>query len=192
MEGHLRDRAHAEPTADAALDRLWRRRSPKRCRKVTFWKRTWRTWHGYASAGLERRSEHRSRKSAVFGVPKAAVRCSTRSPIWRATTLNRGQERSDLLDRAENDKRSSGIILEALEKDAAPEVRKKAVFALSQLKDDAGCPRSWSAYEDEPDAARGAKPSSGSARRPAPRPRRITDRIDNDPNTEVKKKAVFH
>ena len=36
------------------------------------------------------------------------------------------------------DARAAAIILQALEKDPAADVRKKAVFALSQLKDDAG------------------------------------------------------
>ena len=86
---------HAESTADAALDRLvatTAARSGAPQGDVLAWKHTWRTWPRHASAGVEGRSEHRSSEErGLRRLPKPRVRSrSTRSPIWRATTLNRG------------------------------------------------------------------------------------------------------
>jgi hypothetical protein len=198
MEGAIAAIAlHAEPTADAALDRLVAATQPEAVRrKVTFWLGNTRGAHGMATLQrvLKDDPSIEVRKSAVFGVSQ-----SRESGAFDAlANLARNDPEPRIRGEAifwiaqKNDKRSSGIILEALEKDAAPEVRKKAVFALSQLKDDAGVSALVSVAKTNSDAGArseaifwlgqkaGAKAASA-----------ITDRIDNDPNTEVKKKAVF-
>jgi HEAT repeat protein len=198
MEGAISAIAlHADPAADASLDRLIATSQPDTVRrKVTFWLGNARGAQGLATLQrvLKDDPSIEVRKSAVFGVSQsqqpgafdalAALSKSDPEPRIRSEAI--------FWIAQKNDKRSSGIILQALEKDPAPEVRKKAVFALSQLKDDAGVNALINVAKNNSDAGArseaifwlgqkaGAKAASA-----------ITERIDNDPNTEVKKKAVF-
>jgi HEAT repeat protein len=188
---------HAEPSADASLDRLVAASQPEAVRrKVTFWLGNTRGAHGMATLQrvLKEDTSIEVRKSAVFGVSQSreSGAFDTLSNIARNDPEPRIRSEAIFWISQKNDKRSSAIILQALEKDPAPEVRKKAVFALSQLKDDAGVSALMSVAKNNSDASArseaifwlgqkaGAKAASA-----------ITERIDNDPNTEVKKKAVF-
>ena len=79
MEGAISAIAlHAEPTADAALDRLVAATQPEAVRrKVTFWLGNTRGAHGMATLQrvLERRSEHRSSEErGLRRLPKPRVR----------------------------------------------------------------------------------------------------------------------
>ena len=124
-----------------------------------------------------------SREAAAFDVLSGAGPGRSRS---------RDAERSGLLAVAEERSAARPRILEALDKDPSSEVRKKAVFALSQLKDDAGVEALIKTAKTSADPAvrseaifwLGQKAGKGASAA-------ITDRIDNDPNTEVKKRAVF-
>jgi HEAT repeat protein len=198
MEGAISAIAlHADPAADASLDRLIAASQPDTVRrKVTFWLGNARGAHGLATLQrvLKDDPSIEVRKSAVFGVSQsqqpgafdalAALSKSDPEPRIRSEAIFWISQK--------NDKRSSDIILQALEKDPAPEVRKKAVFALSQLKDDAGVNALINVAKNNSDAGArseaifwlGQKAGTKAASA-------ITERIDNDPNTEVKKKAVF-
>ena len=81
-------------------------------------------------------------KAAVFGVSQSreAGAFDVLLEIARTDTDTTHARRSDLLARAEGGQQSRGAITERIEQDPDTEVKKRAVFALSQLPKDEGVP----------------------------------------------------
>ncbi len=85
------------------------------------------------------------------------------------------------------------VLRRVIKEDPSAEVQKKAVFGISQSQEpqavDVADRHRAEQRRRQPCAA---KRSSGSRRRPASKAAAaITERIEQDPDTEVKKKAVF-
>ena len=91
-----------------------------------------------------------------------------------------------------SDANAERLILDVLERDASPDVRKRAIFALSQIKNDGGVPALIRAARTHQDTAvrseaifwlgqKAGRKAAGT----------ITEAIEKDPDTEVKKRAVF-
>ena len=79
-----------------------------------------------------------------------------------------------------------------LRDDPSMEVRKERVFGLSQSREPKRSTAGRESRAPTPSRACGARRCSGWRRRPAQgAPRRSPTRIEKDPDTEVKKKAVF-
>lgn len=153
---HLTDGAlaaiafHADPEADAALERFVAPSQPERIReKAAFWMGTARGRRGYEV--LDRMVRHDAsdnfRDKAVFALfvsrePKAT---DTIIEVARNDSSShvRGQALFWLAQKAgrktEAD-RATSVIRQAIENDPETEVKKKAVFALSQLPKDQGVP----------------------------------------------------
>jgi HEAT repeat protein len=198
MEGAISAIAlHADPTADASLDRLVATSQPEAVRrKVTFWLGNTRGAPGLATLQrvLKDDPSIEVRKSAVFGVSQSreSGAFDTLSNLARNDPEPRVRSEAVFWISQKNDKRASGVILQALEKDPSSEVRKKAVFALSQLKDDAGVNALVTVAKTNADpSARSEAIFWLGQKAGAKAAGAITERIDNDPNTDVKKKAVF-
>ena len=136
---------HADPAADAALDRLLAVDQPDRVRRaVPFW-----LGHSRGAAGLERLrriiKEDPStevRKKAVFGVSQSPDPAATSTLIDTARNAPSSNLRGEaifwLAQKA--GRKAADAINERIEQDPEVEVKKKAVFALSQLPPDEGVP----------------------------------------------------
>ena len=163
---------------------------------VLAWQHARRARPGDAAARAARRPEHRGAEER--GVRRLAeprtgrVRRAVRR--WRAPTPSRASASEAVFWLAQKgDPRAAAVILQALEKDP---VRRGAQEGGVRAEPAQGRRRRQRADQRGQDRRRrdacAARRSSGSDRRPARRrPQAITDRIDNDPNTEVKKRAVF-
>ena len=185
---------HADPAADTSLERLIAPGRPEAVRKkVTFWLGNARGRRGFDILRRVMRDDPSVdvRKSAVFGLSQSTVPEMFDVLAGIARSDNEPRLRSEALFQ-NGDSRAATIIMEVLEKDAVPEVRKKAVFALSQLKDDGGVPALIHVARTSTDAgARGEAVfwlAQKAGRKAADA---ITERIEQDPDTDVKKKAVF-
>jgi hypothetical protein len=88
---------------------------------------------------------------------------------------------------------AEGIILQALAKDTSAAVRKRAVFALSQLRDEAAAVQSLLrvARTDATPSLRGEAIFWLGQKAGRKAAADITERIEQDPDTDVKKRAVF-
>jgi hypothetical protein len=136
---------HADPSADAALERFVAAGQPKeRRKKAAFWLGNARGTRGYeVLRRLVRDDEDgRFREHAVFALsqsrePRAVdtiIEVAKRDPEGRV----RGQALFWLAQTAS--RRAPDAIRAALADDPEVEVKKKAVFALSQLPKDEGVP----------------------------------------------------
>ena len=102
----------------------------------------------------------------------------------------RGEALFWLAQRREGDVRRT--ILEAVESDASPDVRKRGVFALGQLPDDQAVPALLQvARTHTTPAVRGEAIFWLGQKAGRKAGADITERIENDPDTDVKKRAVF-
>ena len=136
---------HADPAADASLDRLLAVGQPERVRRaVPFW-----LGHSRGAVGLERlrrlvREDPSAevRKKAVFGIsqsPEPAAIGTLIDTARNAPGANvRGEAIFWLAQKA--GRKAADAITERIEQDPEVEVKKKAVFALSQLPPDEGVP----------------------------------------------------
>jgi HEAT repeat protein len=188
---------HAEPAADAALERLAAPTQPEaQRRKVTFWLGNARGARGLAvlKRVLADDPSVEVRKSAVFGVSQSreAAAFDMLAALVRSDASTRIRSEAVFWIAQKEDPRAPKIVMQALESDPSQEVRKKAVFALSQFKDDAGVEALVRVARTGTDAATrgeaifwlGQKAGQKAAAL-------ITERIEQDPDTEVKKRAVF-
>jgi hypothetical protein len=136
---------HADPAADAALDRFVESAQPESLRKqAAFWLGVARGRHGYE---VLRRMVHddpsdRVREQAIFALSQSKVPEAVDTMIETArhdrSTHVRGQALFWLAQRA--GRRAQAAITAAIENDPETDVKKKAVFALSQLPRDEGVP----------------------------------------------------
>jgi HEAT repeat protein len=188
---------HADPAADASLDRLVAASQPESVRKkVTFWMGQARGARGLNALQRVLRDDPSPavRKSAVFGVSQS------REPGGFDLLASLARTAEDAVIRSEavfwisqrDDARAPQIVLEVLEKDPARDVRKKAVFALSQLKNDAGIDALIRVARTGADpGVRGEAIFWLGQKAGARASAAITQRIEQDPDTDVKKRAVF-
>ena len=135
------------------------------------------------------------RKSAMFALSQSRVpeTFDTLAAIARSDGEPRLRSEALFWLAQKGDARAAKVITDALEKDASAEVRKKAVFALSQLKEDGGVPALIQIARTHTDAghARRSHLLARAEGRDARRPPRSPSVVEQDPDTEVKKKAVF-
>jgi HEAT repeat protein len=187
---------HGDPAADASLDRLAAVSQPESQRKkVTFWLGNTRGARGLAILKriLADDPSVEVQKGAVFGVSqsKEPPAFDTMAALVRDHANARIRSEAVFWIAQKSDARAPKIIMDALEKDPSPEVRKKAVFALSQLKDNAGVDALVRVARNGPDAATRGEAIFWLGQKAGQKAAAITERIDQDPDTEVKKKAVF-
>jgi HEAT repeat protein len=137
---------HAAPEAAAALDKLASNSPSEKVRKsAIFWLATSRGKQGYQSVARLSREDpsDKVREHAVFALTQspepeamaAVIRVAKEDKVPHV----RGQALFWLAQRASK-QQASGAINEALEKDPDTEVKKKAVFALTQMPKDEGVP----------------------------------------------------
>jgi HEAT repeat protein len=194
---------HGDPAADASLERLVAANQPEPQRKkVTFWLGNARGARGLSVLKrlLAEDPSIEVRKSAVFGVSQSreAGAFDLLAQLARGDDAPRIRSEALFWLAQKDDARGAKIVLEALEKDPSAEVRKKAVFALSQFKDGSGIDALIRVARTGQDAATrseaifwlgqkaGQKVSAANVIGNL-----INERIDQDPDVEVKKKAVF-
>ncbi len=137
--------AHADPLADAALERLAAPGRPSKVREqAAFWLGEARGRHGYeVLRRLVREDEDPDfREHAVFALSQSDVPEALDTIIEVArgdpSTGVRGQALFWLAQKA--GKRAAAAITRSIEEDPETEVKKKAVFALSELPDGEGVP----------------------------------------------------
>jgi HEAT repeat protein len=188
---------HADPAADASLDRLVAVGQPDTLRrKVPFWLGNARGAHGLEVLRRLLRDDPSAevRKRAVFGVSQSREPGAADTLATIARTGGTPALRSEAVFwiAQSNTANASAIIQEALEKDTSPEVRKKAVFALSQLRDNAGVDSLIRVARSNPDPAiRGEAIFWLGQKAGTKASAEIRERVEQDPDTEVKKRAVF-
>jgi hypothetical protein len=136
---------HDDASADQALAKLMTsRHSEHVLEQATFWAGVARGTRGYEIivGGLERNSDNRFRKHAVFALSQNSDPRSQKKLIDMARHDSSSEIRSEslfwLAQAAGN--KVAGVINAAIEDDPNTEVKKKAVFALSQLPGDEGVP----------------------------------------------------
>ena len=137
--------AHADPLADAALERLVAPSRPSKVREqAAFWLGEARGRHGYE---VLRRLVHDDkdpdfREHAVFALSESEVPEALDTIIEVARSDSnpgvRGQALFWLAQKA--GKRAAAAITRSIEEDPETEVKKKAVFALSELPGGEGVP----------------------------------------------------
>ena len=187
---------HADPAADASLERLVAVNQPEaQRRKVTFWLGNARGARGLATLKrvLADDPSVEVQKSAVFGVSQSreAGAFDTLAALTTGHATPRIRGEAVFWIAQKDDARASKVILQALDKDPSTEVRKKAVFALSQLKE-GGVDALIRVAKTGPDAAtRGEAVFWLGQKAGQQASSAILERIDQDPETEVKKRAVF-
>jgi HEAT repeats/PBS lyase HEAT-like repeat len=187
---------HADAAADSALERLVATAQPDAVRKkVTFWLGNARGARGLATLTrvLKEDPSVEVQKGAVFGISQSRERNAFDTLAATVKSHDSAKIRSEAVFwiAQQGDGRAPSVIHEALEKDPSPDVRKKAVFALSQLKDNAGVESLIKVARGSSDPAMrgeavfwlGQKAGQKAAAE-------ITERIAQDPNTEVQKKAL--
>jgi hypothetical protein len=137
---------HAGPEAAAALDKLASSSPSEQVRKsAIFWLANSRGHQGYLTVARLSREDpsDRVREHAVFALTQssdpdamaAVIRVAKEDKVPHV----RGQALFWLAQRASK-QQASGAINEALDKDPDTEVKKKAVFALTQMPKDEGVP----------------------------------------------------
>jgi hypothetical protein len=136
---------HADPAADAALDRLLAPAQPAWVReKVPFWLGNARGRHGLDALRRIVRDDpsNEVRKKAIFGISQSKEPDAVSTLIEAArnspATAIRGEAIFWLSQKAGN--KAAAAITERIEQDPDTEVKKRAVFALSQLPKDEGVP----------------------------------------------------
>ena len=161
---------------------------------VLAWQHTWRTRHGHVQRVLKDDPSIEVRKSAVFGVSQSreSGAFDALANLARNDPEPRMQERSDLLDRAEERQTFVGNHPRGAREGRRARGPEEGGVRLESIEGRRRSVRARQRGEDELRRRR-AERSNLLARPEGRRQGReaITDRIDNDPNTEVKKKAVF-
>jgi HEAT repeat protein len=137
--------AHADPAADAALERL---AAPGRARKLreqaAFWLGEARGPRGYEVLRrlLREDTDPRFREHVVFALSESDVEAATEAIIEAARrdpdAEVRGQALFWLAQKA--GRGAAAAITRAIEEDPETEVKKKAVFALAELEGGEGVP----------------------------------------------------
>ena len=137
--------AHADPSADAALERFVAPDRPLELRKqAAFWMGNARGARGYETLRrlVKDDADSRLREHAIFALTQSrepgAVDAIIEAAHRDADAHVRGQALFWLAQSAA--RRAPAAIQAALEDDPEVEVKKKAVFALSQLPKDEGVP----------------------------------------------------
>ena len=137
--------AHADPAADAALERLVApERSSKLREQAAFWMGQSRGGRGYATLRRLVREDKDPdfREHAVFALSESDVPEALDTIIEVARTdadaAVRGQALFWLSQKAGH--RAAAAITRSIDEDPETEVKKKAVFALSELPDGEGVP----------------------------------------------------
>jgi HEAT repeats len=137
---------HRDASADAALDRFSAPSEPEETRRqATFWLGNARGRHGYESLLRILRDDpsDRVREHAVFALTQSkepeAIPAVVRVAHEDKSTRVRGQALFWLAQRASK-QISEDAIRHAIDQDPDTEVKKKAVFALTQMHDGEGVP----------------------------------------------------
>jgi HEAT repeat protein len=137
---------HRDPAADAALDRLTDRTRPEETRRqAAFWLGNARGRHGYDSLVRVLRDDpsDRVREHAIFALTQSketeAIPTILRAARDDKSAQVRGQALFWLAQRAGR-QISEEAIRNAIEQDADTAVKKKAVFALTQIPNGDGVP----------------------------------------------------
>lgn len=137
---------HADPSADAALDRFVAANESEKIREhAAFWLGVARGQHGYATLKrlIESDPDDRFREKTTFALSQSPVAEAQDELIHVAkqdsSSRVRGQALFWLAQKA--GKKVAGAITDAIENDPDTDVKKKAVFALSQMPDHEGVPK---------------------------------------------------
>ena len=136
---------HADPAADASLERLVAPGQPEAIRKkVTFWLGNSRGRRGFDVLRRVMRDDPsiEVRKRAIFGLSQSSVPETFDALVSIARSDNEPRLRSEALFwlAQKAGQKVSATIAERIDEDPDTEVKKKAVFALSQLPKDEGVP----------------------------------------------------
>ena len=136
---------HADPAADASLERLVAPNQPETVRKkVTFWLGNSRGRRGFETLRRVQREDPslEVRKSAIFGLSQSRVpeTLDTLLSIARSDTEPRLRSEALFWLAQKAGAKVSATIAERIDQDPDTDVKKKAVFALSQLPKDEGVP----------------------------------------------------
>jgi HEAT repeat protein len=136
---------HADPAADASLERLVAPNQPENVRKkVTFWLGNSRGRRGFETLRRVEREDTslEVRKSAIFGLSQSRVpeTLDTLLAIARSDTEPRLRSEALFWLAQKAGAKVSAAIAERVDQDPDTDVKKKAVFALSQLPKDEGVP----------------------------------------------------
>ena len=136
---------HADPAADASLERLVAPPQAEAVRKkVTFWLGNSRGRRGFDVLRRVLRDDPsiEVRKGAIFGLSQSRVPESVDALISIARADSEPRLRSESLFwlAQKAGEKVAGMIAERIDQDPDTEVKKKAVFALSQLPKDEGVP----------------------------------------------------
>ena len=136
---------HADPAADAALERLLATTQPQWIRsKVPFWLGNTRGRRGLEVLQRVIRDDpsQEVKKKAAFGISQSreadAVQILIENARSNADSAVRGESIFWLAQKAGS--KAAAAITERIEQDPDTEVKKRAVFALSQLPKDEGVP----------------------------------------------------
>jgi hypothetical protein len=137
---------HADPAADAALDRFVAADQPEKLREhAAFWLGVARGQHGYATIKhlIESDPDDHFRDKLTFPISQSNVAEAQEELIHVAkqdsSSRVRGQALFWLAQKA--GKKVAGAITDAIDNDPDTDVKKKAVFALSQMPDHEGVPK---------------------------------------------------
>ena len=137
---------HADPAADATLDRFVSAGQPEKLREhAAFWLGIARGQHGYATLKrlIESDPDDDFRHKLTFPLSQSRVAEAQDELIHVAqqdsSSRVRGQALFWLAQKA--GKKVAATITNAIENDPETEVKKKAVFALSQMPDHEGVPK---------------------------------------------------
>jgi hypothetical protein len=136
---------HADPGADAVLDRFVGASQPESVRKkAAFWMGNARGRHGYETLRrlVREDKDHRFREHAVFALTQSHEPGAVEAIIEVARRDENGHVRGQALFWLAQTagRKAEDAITRAIEDDPETEVKKKAVFALSQLPKDEGVP----------------------------------------------------
>jgi HEAT repeat protein len=188
---------HADAAADRALETFVARSQPETLRKdAAFWLGNARGRRGFeVLRRLVQESDDADglRRHLVFALTQSrepdAMDLVIRIARTDASPRMRGEALFWLSQK--KDPRAGPTIVEAIDSDPSPEVRKKAVFALGQLGE-AGEPLLVQIARGHTDpAVRGEAIFWLAQRAGRKAAQAITAAVDQDPDTEVKKRAVF-
>jgi HEAT repeat protein len=137
---------HADPAADAVLDRFVAADQPEKIREhAAFWLGVARGQHGYVTLKrlIESDPDDRFREKTTFPLSQSPVAEAEDELIHVAkqdsSSRVRGKALFWLAQKA--GKKVAGTITDAIENDPDTDVKKKAVFALSQMPDHEGVPK---------------------------------------------------
>ena len=136
---------HADPAADAALDRLVAKGNPREVREQSaFWLGEMRGHHGFETLrSLARGNESEELLEQVVFAMSESKDPEAQPELIR---LARNDSRSEIRSKAlfwlaqSAGKKVGSVITEAMDQDPDTDVKKQAVFALTQMPDEEGVP----------------------------------------------------